>query len=168
MCTQCDQSLMCVQAGRHLVSSCSARPSRLPFMQHATKQLRSSSNMSPMCTCFATRISSSAWGRFSNGPLGAASRFVTETVTCQWIHRKLLLRRCVVGQEQYKELYAKTQSFWSIVTCLYDAEWIVKVDDDIYIALEKVPALLEQWDRKAVGENPPPTSSVLLVCVTVV
>ena len=54
-------------------------------------------------------------------------------------------------QEQYKELYAKTQSFLSIVTCHYDANWIVKVDDDIYIALEKVPALLEQWDRKGVG-----------------
>ncbi|KAK9821519.1 hypothetical protein WJX74_006420 [Apatococcus lobatus] len=54
-------------------------------------------------------------------------------------------------KEQYKELYAKTQSFLSIVTCHYDAQWIVKVDDDIYISLEKVPALLEQWERKGVG-----------------
>ena len=78
--------------------------------------------------------------------------------------------RCCSGhvvQEQYKELYAKTQSFWSIVTCLYDAEWIVKVDDDIYIALEKVPALLQQWDRKAVGEQMrlcPPSAAFSATC----
>lgn len=63
------------------------------------------------------------------------------------------LRQDLAVQEQYKELYAKTQSFLSIVTCHYDANWIVKVDDDIYIALEKVPALLEQWDRKGVGAS---------------
>ena len=80
----------------------------------------------------------------------------------------LHMQPSVVIQEQYKELYAKTQSFWSIVTCQYDAEWIVKVDDDIYIGLEKVPALLQQWDRKGVGEPSKaahPQASIAMECI---
>lgn len=57
----------------------------------------------------------------------------------------------LVLQECYKCLPDKTLSFLLTVRKNYDAKWVVKLDDDIFLAPERLPHALQQWD--AVGAD---------------
>lgn len=61
-------------------------------------------------------------------------------------------------QETQKFGFLKVLAFWAEVTCLYDARFILKTDDDVYLQVDKVPMLLAQWEALEVGEtsNKPP------------
>ena len=53
-------------------------------------------------------------------------------------------------QEGYGSLTNKTLTFFRLVTQLYDAEYIIKADDDVYLRIDRVPAAIVQWkDAKA-------------------
>lgn len=48
-------------------------------------------------------------------------------------------------QEGYGSLTNKTLTYFRIVTQLYDAEYIIKADDDLYLRVDRVPAAIAQW-----------------------
>ena len=54
-------------------------------------------------------------------------------------------------QEAYLDLAKKTLAFFSTATRLYDADYIIKVDDDVFLRLDRVPAVLRQWADLGAG-----------------
>ena len=52
-------------------------------------------------------------------------------------------------QECYSCLPDKTLAFLLAVRRQYDAKWVIKIDDDVFLAPERLPHLLPQWS--AVG-----------------
>lgn len=54
--------------------------------------------------------------------------------------------RVYVLQECYRCLPEKTLSFFLAVHQQYNAEWIFKVDDDVYLSPDRIPLAVEQWD----------------------
>lgn len=56
-------------------------------------------------------------------------------------------------QEAEESSFLKVLAFWAEVTCQYDARFILKADDNVYLLLHKVPMLLAQWEALEVGET---------------
>ncbi|KAK9828183.1 hypothetical protein WJX74_002245 [Apatococcus lobatus] len=54
-------------------------------------------------------------------------------------------------QETRETGFLKVLAFWAAVTCQYDARFILKADDDVYLHVDKVPLLLSQWEALEVG-----------------
>lgn len=54
-------------------------------------------------------------------------------------------------QEGYADLPRKTLLFFETVLRQYDPQYIVKVDDDVYLRLDRVPAAVEQWASVGAG-----------------
>lgn len=48
--------------------------------------------------------------------------------------------------ESYLSLATKTLNFFSTVSKLYNARYILKVDDDVYLRLDRVPSVVAQWE----------------------
>ncbi|CAD7702822.1 unnamed protein product [Ostreobium quekettii] len=48
-------------------------------------------------------------------------------------------------EERYLNLAHKTLAFISMVVSLYDADYIVKIDDDVYLRLDRLPSVVRQW-----------------------
>jgi Galactosyltransferase len=53
--------------------------------------------------------------------------------------------RCATAQECYRCLPNKTLAFLMEVDRQWQARWVVKVDDDVYLAVHQMPAALAQW-----------------------
>ncbi len=49
------------------------------------------------------------------------------------------------AQEAYLSLANKTLMFLSEAARQYDAQYIVKVDDDVYLRLDRIPHAISQW-----------------------
>ena len=49
-------------------------------------------------------------------------------------------------QECYKCLPQKTATFFQTVHEQYDADWVMKMDDDVYLLGERLMAAIEQWE----------------------
>ena len=54
-------------------------------------------------------------------------------------------------QEAYMSLTNKTLSFLRMATTLFDAEYIVKADDDVYLRLDRLPLAIKQWRTRGAG-----------------
>lgn len=54
-------------------------------------------------------------------------------------------------QEAYMSLTNKTLSFLRMATTLFDAEYIVKADDDVYLRLDRLPLAIKQWRMRGAG-----------------
>jgi galactosylxylosylprotein 3-beta-galactosyltransferase len=53
-------------------------------------------------------------------------------------------------EETYLSLTNKTLTFFKTVMQLYNPQYIIKVDDDVYMRVDRVPAAIAQWrERKA-------------------
>ena len=52
-------------------------------------------------------------------------------------------------QEGYLSLANKTLSFFRLVAEQYDAQYIIKADDDVYLRLDRVPSAVRQWAAMA-------------------
>ena len=57
--------------------------------------------------------------------------------------------RCT--QESYAALNKKTLAFFSTVARQYDAEYIVKVDDDAFVRLDRLSRAVDQWHQLSAG-----------------
>ena len=55
-------------------------------------------------------------------------------------------------QESYTELNKKSLSFFSHVARLYNADFVVKVDDDAFLRLDRLMHALTQWKELGAGE----------------
>lgn len=53
-------------------------------------------------------------------------------------------------QECYRCLPKKTTSFFVTVHEHYDADWVLKMDDDVYMAPARLPLAMEQWQYMGV------------------
>lgn len=53
--------------------------------------------------------------------------------------------------EAYLDLAKKSLAFFSAVTRLFDAEYIIKVDDDVYFRLQHMPHVVRQWKDLGAG-----------------
>eukprot|EP00210_Caulerpa_lentillifera_P004025 g3840.t1 len=49
--------------------------------------------------------------------------------------------------ESYYALTNKTKTFMATAFSVYDPDWIVKVDDDVYYMFERTLLAMEQWDK---------------------
>ena len=65
-------------------------------------------------------------------------------------------------QEAYMSLTNKTLSFLRMATTLFDAEYIVKADDDVYLRLDRLPLAIKQWRSRGAGWHTPWPAAVLL------
>ena len=54
-------------------------------------------------------------------------------------------------QEAYASLTTKTLVFLQLVISQFDAEYIVKVDDDVYLRTERLPYAMAQWSKHGAG-----------------
>ena len=50
-----------------------------------------------------------------------------------------------MAQEAYLSLTQKTLAFLRMASDTWDAQYIIKADDDIYLRLDRVPAAVKQW-----------------------
>lgn len=56
-------------------------------------------------------------------------------------------------QEAYLDLAKKSLAFFSAVTRLFDADYIIKVDDDVYFRLPHTPHIVRQWKELGAGAD---------------
>ena len=56
-------------------------------------------------------------------------------------------------QDHYKTLAFKTLAFWQLVIEQYDAKYIIKVDDDNYVRLDRLAIAVRQWDDQGAGAS---------------
>ena len=49
----------------------------------------------------------------------------------------------------------KTVAFWEHVSGLYDVNYVVKVDDDSYVRLDRLTIALQQWADRGAGKALP-------------
>ena len=54
-------------------------------------------------------------------------------------------------QERYHSLTSKTLAFMKAATALYDARYIVKIDDDVYLRTDRLPYALQQYEDAGAG-----------------
>jgi hypothetical protein len=53
--------------------------------------------------------------------------------------------------QSYNGLANKTRTFFRAVSEAYDAAWVVKVDDDVYLMPSRLLLAQEQWGRMGAG-----------------
>ncbi len=71
-------------------------------------------------------------------------------------HIKSGIRCCL--QDIYQRLTFKTVAFWEVVSSLYNVEYVVKVDDDSYVRLDRLTIALAQWTQMGAGGHPVETA----------
>lgn len=54
-------------------------------------------------------------------------------------------------QESYGGLPFKVLTFLKAVMALYNPAYVYKVDDDVYLRLDRVPPAVAQWQAQRVG-----------------
>ena len=54
-------------------------------------------------------------------------------------------------QEAYASLTTKTLVFLQLITSQFDAEYIFKVDDDVYLRTDRLPHAMAQWTKHGAG-----------------
>ena len=54
-------------------------------------------------------------------------------------------------QDIYQRLTFKTVAFWEVVSSLYNVDYVVKVDDDSYVRLDRLSIALSQWASMGSG-----------------
>ena len=54
-------------------------------------------------------------------------------------------------QDIYQRLTFKTVAFWEVVSSLYNVDYVVKVDDDSYVRLDRLSIALSQWANMGAG-----------------
>ncbi len=50
-------------------------------------------------------------------------------------------------QEHYSQLTNKTRTFFKSVDAQYNADWVLKMDDDVYLNPTRLLAAVAQWER---------------------
>lgn len=64
----------------------------------------------------------------------------------------VILRQCWSGaQDHYDTLSYKTMALWKVVEEQYDAQYVLKVDDDNYVRLDRLAVALSQWADSGAG-----------------
>ena len=58
-------------------------------------------------------------------------------------------------QEAYTSLTEKTLVFLRTVSRHFDARYIVKVDDDVFLRVDRLPFAFKQWDEVHAGKSCP-------------
>ena len=58
------------------------------------------------------------------------------------------------AQESYAALNKKTLAFFGAAARTYDAEYIVKVDDDAFVRLDRLSHAIQQWRQLGAGTRP--------------
>ena len=51
-------------------------------------------------------------------------------------------------REDYRSLTNKTLTFLRLAAARYDAQFVVKADDDIFLRLDRIPAAVAQWSAR--------------------
>jgi galactosylxylosylprotein 3-beta-galactosyltransferase len=59
----------------------------------------------------------------------------------------------VASQDIYQRLTFKTVAFWEVVSSLYNVDYVIKVDDDSYVRLDRLSLALSQWAQMGAGEG---------------
>lgn len=78
---------------------------------------------------------------------------VVSVATCLAVKVQHVVRMfAYVLQEQYTSLTNKTLAFFQLVTLLYDPQYIVKADDDVYLRVDRIPLAVRQWTALQSGE----------------
>ena len=54
-------------------------------------------------------------------------------------------------QDIYQRLTFKTVAFWEVVSNLYNVNYVIKVDDDSYVRLDRLSIAVSQWANMGAG-----------------
>lgn len=65
---------------------------------------------------------------------------------------------CAALQDIYQRLTFKTVAFWEVVSNLYDVNYVIKVDDDSYVRLDRLSIALSQWANMGAGALTDPST----------
>ncbi len=60
---------------------------------------------------------------------------------------------CCGDQDHYDTLSYKTMALWKVVEEQYDAQYVLKVDDDNYVRLDRLAIALDQWTDMGAGQQ---------------
>ena len=82
-----------------------------------------------------------------------ASRAVTGKATA-------LMAVCRATQESYAALNKKTLAFFGTAAGIYEADYIIKVDDDAFLRLDRLPHAVGQWRQLGAGAHERLSSAV--------
>lgn len=55
-------------------------------------------------------------------------------------------------QDLYNMLSFKTYEFWKTVSKRYKADYVVKIDDDNYVRLDRLAVAIRQWNYLGTGK----------------
>ena len=64
---------------------------------------------------------------------------------CQALYTTDGLASFRLMQEEYNSLTNKTVAFLKLITTEYDPKFVVKVDDDVYLRVDRLPYAVKQW-----------------------
>lgn len=67
-------------------------------------------------------------------------------------------------QEDYFSLTQKTLAFLKATTEAYDARYIVKIDDDVFLRTDRLPHALQQYEAVHAGAQPSQAARLHLAC----
>lgn len=65
------------------------------------------------------------------------------------------------AQDIYQRLTFKTVAFWEVVSNLYNVDYVIKVDDDSYVRLDRLSIAISQWSDMGAGEVAVTWSSII-------
>ena len=54
-------------------------------------------------------------------------------------------------QDTYKTLTFKTVAFWEVVAQHFSVQYVIKVDDDSYVRLDRLAIAIGQWQAMGAG-----------------
>ena len=58
---------------------------------------------------------------------------------------------CSRAQDAYHSLSYKTMALWKLAEEQFDAEFVIKVDDDNYVRLDRLTHAIDQWNGLGAG-----------------
>ena len=79
------------------------------------------------------------------------ARLLSGVSLVQECARRGLSRAPVQVQDTYKTLTFKTVAFWEVVAQHFSVQYVIKVDDDSYVRLDRLAIAIGQWQAVGAG-----------------
>lgn len=79
------------------------------------------------------------------------ARLLSGVSLAQECARRRMSRAPVQVQDTYKTLTFKTVAFWEVVAQHFSVQYVIKVDDDSYVRLDRLAIAIGQWQAMGAG-----------------
>ena len=69
----------------------------------------------------------------------------------RWLAQNLPTHWVIHMQDEYHALSYKTMALWRLVEDHFDIDYLIKVDDDNFVRLDRLSIATHQWDEENAG-----------------